>query len=607
MVRSPFLLALERLHAEISRINAGEPASYIPELAKANTGHFGIAVATIDGATYSVGDASVPFTIQSISKPLVYGLALDDNGAEIVDSKVGVEPSGEAFNAISLEPGSGRPRNPMINAGAIAMSSLVAGSSAGEQSARTLAMLSRYAGRPLDIDSAVFRSEQESGHRNRAIGHLLRNAGIIDGDVDAVCDRYFEQCSVLVTCEDLALLAATLANQGRNPRTAEQAVSPANVERILSVMSSCGMYDFAGAWVYRVGMPAKSGVGGGIIAVLPGQLGIGVFSPPLDAVGNSVRGVAVCEALSQEFGLHLHRPPLSVGSVVRASYTLKDRRSRRRRTNEAAALLDERAAAVRVVEAQGPVVLSTAEALFRSALEQTPREGTLVLDFRRVTAVDTAVASLFGSLALELRRHDISLALSGIDEGAAWAVAVQEAVGAAGADLAGWFCDVDAALEACEERLLAADDLVTREIAASDHSLVRSLPAAEAAALLDLGTARSFPAGARIIRRGDPSDAVYLLLAGQATVSVPSPTRGRHRLAALGPGTTFGELALMDSGSRSADIDADTDVTCFEIPLDRIHQNPDLQSLRLHLIEALARDLADRLRRANAEVEALAG
>lgn len=604
MVHSPFLLVLERLHAELSAITDGAPASYIPELAKADSRHFGIAIATVDGVTYCAGDADVPFTIQSISKPFVYGLALDDKGAEVVDMKVGVEPSGEAFNAISLEPGSGRPRNPMINAGAIAMSSLVTGESSGEQFARTLGMLSRYAGRDLDVDEAVFESERETGHRNRAIGHLLRNAGIIDGEVDPVCDRYFRQCSVRVTCEDLALMAATLANQGVNPRTGERAVAPENVERILSVMSTCGMYDFAGAWVYRVGMPAKSGVGGGIIAVLPGQLGIGVFSPPLDALGNSVRGVAACQALSREFGLHLHRPPLNVGSVIRAAYTLKDRRSKRRRTNEEAALLDGAGHSVRVIEAQGPIVLSTTEALIRAATDSPPGEGALVIDVRRVTAVDGAVASLFASLAAELGRHGSKLVLSGLGEGATATGALEEAL--VGEPSAECYPTLDAALEACEDRLLGGAAAAS-ELAAADHPLLRALPGPEAGLLAELGMLQQHPAGAQIIRRCDPSDAVYLLLSGTVTVSVPGAAGSRHRLTALGPGTVFGELALMDCGPRSADVHADTPVTCLAVPLGPLREDPQMQPLRLRLIEVLARDLADRLRRANAEIEVLAG
>jgi glutaminase len=606
MVQNPFLLVLERLHAEFSALGAGAPAAYIPELAKANPAHFGIAVATVDGVAYCVGDATVPFTIQSISKPLVYGLALDDHGAELVDSKVGVEPSGEAFNAISLEPGSGRPRNPMINAGAIAMSSLIAGRSPDEKFARTLAMLSRYAGRALDVDEAVFRSEQETGHRNRAIGHLLRNAGIIEGDVDPVCDRYFRQCSVRVTCEDLAFMAATLANEGLNPRTGERAVSRENVERILSVMSACGMYDFAGAWGYRVGMPAKSGVGGGIMAVLPGQFGIGIFAPPLDSLGNSVRGVAVCEAMSREFGLHLHRPPLNVGSVVRAAHTLAGKRSKHRRTQEEASRLDAAASSVRILEAQGAVALSTAEVLIRAALDGAPAGGTIIIDFRRVTTVDSSVASLFGSLAAELKCHETTLAISGIDEGTAWAPAFHEALRQAGTVCPPCYVDLDTALEACEDGLLGSDGSSVVSLSAANHPVARALPPEDQSALLRLGVLQSYAANTRIISQGGPPDTVYLALSGLAAVSVSAPSGTQHRLATLGPGTTFGELALMDRGPRSADVYAETAVTCLAVPVDALREEPGLQALRLHLIEVLAQDLADRLRRANAEIQALA-
>ena len=210
----------------------------------------------------------------------------------------------------------------MINAGAIATAAMVDGSDSPAKMERTIELMSRFAGAPLAFDESVYRSERDTGHRNRAIAYLLRNAGILDEDVDDVLDRYFRQCSMLVTCADLATMAATLANGGENPRTGERVIDNDYVAHMLSVMATCGMYDYAGSWLYRVGMPAKSGVAGGIIAVLPGQLGVGVFSPRLDACGNSVRGVAVCEALSKEFDLHMLRPPVSPGAAVITEYTL---------------------------------------------------------------------------------------------------------------------------------------------------------------------------------------------------------------------------------------------------------------------------------------------
>lgn len=297
---------MDQLHRQHAGLTEGQVASYIPELAKADPAGFGIAIATVDGQVYQTGDARRVFSIQSVSKPFVYGVALEDAGRARVERAIGVEPTGDVFNSISLESGSGRPLNPMINAGAIAASSLVAGASAAARLARVLGALSAYAGRPLDVDEAIFESERSTGHRNRAIGHMLRHYDIIGGDPEPALELYFKQCAVRVDCRDLALMAATLAlmaatlaNGGVNPATSERAVRHALIEPILSVMTTCGMYDYSGAWVYRVGLPAKSGVGGGIIAVLPGQLGIGLYSPALEGRGNSARAAWRCASRSR--------------------------------------------------------------------------------------------------------------------------------------------------------------------------------------------------------------------------------------------------------------------------------------------------------------------
>jgi len=222
--RSPIQAHLEAIHARYAGLHEGQVAAYIPELAKANPDWFAICLATNDGYLYEIGDSRQPFTIQSISKPFVYGLAIEDRGRNTVLKRIGVEPTGDAFNAISLESGSGRPLNPMINAGAIAASSLVAGHSPDDARARLLAVLSTYAGRPLAVDEAVYESERSTGHRNRAIGHMLRNFDIITEDPDSALDLYFRQCSVAVTCRDLAFMAATLANGGVQPLSGERAI-----------------------------------------------------------------------------------------------------------------------------------------------------------------------------------------------------------------------------------------------------------------------------------------------------------------------------------------------------------------------------------------------
>ncbi|WP_416670919.1 glutaminase A [Egbenema bharatensis] len=296
---------LSELHTKYRSLTVGKVANYIPELAKMDPDWFGIAVATVDGQVFTVGEADQLFTIQSISKVFVQGMALEDHGRDYFLTKVGVEPTGDAFNAIILDEQSKRPYNPMVNAGAIATTSLIKGADPTERLNRMLEMFRRYIGHDIFVDIATFMSERATGDRNRAMAYLMRNFGMIDGAIDEALDLYFQQCSVMVSCRDLAVMAATLANLGVNPITGERAVAATYIRDILSVMYTCGMYNFAGEWAYRVGLPAKSGVSGGIIVVVPNQLGIAVFSPPLDDRANSVRGVKVCEELSDYFGLHL--------------------------------------------------------------------------------------------------------------------------------------------------------------------------------------------------------------------------------------------------------------------------------------------------------------
>lgn len=290
---------------EVRPQDDGALAEYIPELAHADPDLLGLAIVGPHGGVVAVGDADTEVTIQSISKPFVFALVLDALGREEVLRHVGVEPSGEPFNAISLEHGTGRPANPLINAGAIATTALVAGDDLAERSARIMTGLSRFAGRPLQVDEDVYASESATGDRNRALGHLLRSYGLIDVDVHDVVEAYFRQCSALVTVADLAVMAGTLSFGGRNPITGEQVVSARTARDVVSVMTSCGMYDGSGSWLLRVGLPAKSGVSGGLLALAPSQFGVGVLSPRLDAHGNSVRGQLVLERLGETFGMHV--------------------------------------------------------------------------------------------------------------------------------------------------------------------------------------------------------------------------------------------------------------------------------------------------------------
>jgi glutaminase len=226
---------------------------------------------------------------------------------------VDVEPSGDAFNSIELQSGTNRPHNPMVNSGAITVTALLHEYYGRETFDIVLERFSAAAGRSLSMDQAVYESERRTGHRNRAIAHLLLNFGLMPDDAEAALDVYFRQCSILVTCRDLAVIGATLANMGRNPLTERGAFDIHGVKSMLSVMFTCGMYDYSGQWAYRVGIPAKSGVGGGVMAVVNRQIGIATYSPRLDSYGNSRRGIEVCMELASRLGLHVF-DCLNVGS-----------------------------------------------------------------------------------------------------------------------------------------------------------------------------------------------------------------------------------------------------------------------------------------------------
>jgi glutaminase len=306
-------LLVDRVHAKYKPLTDGDVATYIPELSKANPDDFGVCLVTSDGRVFEAGECDRPFTIQSISKPFTFGMAIDELGHDQVLQRVGVEPSGDAFNSIELQGGNNRPFNPMVNAGAITVTAMLQARHGVRAQEHLLDRFSTIAGRPLTVDREVYDSERRTGHRNRAIVHLLLNFGIVHEEAEAALDLYFQQCSILVTCRDLAMMAATLSNMGCHPVTGKPGLSVAAVKDVMSVMFTCGMYDYSGQWAFRVGIPAKSGVAGGVVAVVNRQLGIGTYSPRLDRFGNSRRGTEVCADLASQLGLHVF-DCLNVGS-----------------------------------------------------------------------------------------------------------------------------------------------------------------------------------------------------------------------------------------------------------------------------------------------------
>ena len=286
----------------------GEVASYIPELASKDPSKLGIAVCDMEGNVITAGDCKEKFSMQSISKVMALILALEQNGFDNVFSKVGMEPTGDAFNSmVRLDHLiNNKPFNPMINAGAIAVTSTIRGATLEERKEACLACARKLTGNPdLGVDYEVFLSESETGFRNRAIIYLMRSNGIIEGNCEEHLELYFLMCALACNCRDLAFFAATLANNGVSPMTGERLIQPRVVRLVRSLMVTCGMYDYSGEFAATVGMPSKSGVGGGIISCAIGKYGIATYGPSLDDKGNSIGGLKMLEYLSDNMGLSI--------------------------------------------------------------------------------------------------------------------------------------------------------------------------------------------------------------------------------------------------------------------------------------------------------------
>jgi glutaminase len=295
--------ALDSAYAQFKDLKEGANADYIPALAKVDSNIFGIALVTADGRVYTKGDVTSEVSIQSISKVFTMAKVIEEQGPDAIANNMGVDATGQVFNSINaVEQYKGGEMNAMVNPGAITATSMVSGASRDEIWNKILGYYSDFAGRTLGVNQEVFKSESETNQRNQAIAMLMYAYGHIKSDPLRATDIYTEQCSVNVNAKDLATMAATLANGGTNPVTGKSVLQSKYVPNVLAVMATAGLYDDSGKWLYKTGLPGKSGVGGGIIAVSPGKFGIAVISPPLDAAGNSVKAQKAIEAVSNALG-----------------------------------------------------------------------------------------------------------------------------------------------------------------------------------------------------------------------------------------------------------------------------------------------------------------
>ena len=307
---TPSAETLERLakeaYAKFKDDKSGKNADYIPALAKVPSNLFGIAIVTVDGKVLHVGDVDYPFSMQSCSKVFTMCLVMQESGDKTIYDKVSVEPTGEAFNSVrAIEEGDGRADNPFVNPGAIATVSLVKAKNAQERWDKIINAYNKFAGEKLTVLEEIYKSEAETNYRNRGIAHILYNSGHLYAEPLECTDVYTRQCSVGVTCKQLAVMGSVLANHGVNPVTKERCLDSKYVPKVLSVMTMAGFYDGSGAWAWNAGLPAKTGVGGGIVAVVPGKMAIAGFAPPLDQFGNSVRAQEAIRYIAEQLDLSI--------------------------------------------------------------------------------------------------------------------------------------------------------------------------------------------------------------------------------------------------------------------------------------------------------------
>jgi len=593
----PLSAYLADLIEDARRIEGGEVATYIPELAKADPKALAIAVTALDGKTYAVGDADLPFTIQSVSKPFLYGLALQEYGREIVLKHVGVEPTGDAFNSTVMDEVNNRPFNPMVNAGAIAVTALVKGDGYKARRQVVLDLLSRFAGRKLKIDEAVFHSERDTGARNRVIAAIMRQAEMISGDSEEILDLYFSQCSVLVTTRDLSMMAATLANGGVHPLTGERALDAQYVPDVLTVMHSCGMYNYAGQWSYEVGIPAKSGVSGSIAGIIPGQAGMAAYAPPLDRFGNSIRAIEACKRIAADFGLHSFRVAPNNGAAIRAEATGLAVRSKRARTSAERAVLQREGARIGLIEAQGALFFGAAERLVRRIGEM--EADWLIVDLRRVYDADAAACAL---LARQFANAKAGALIFAHAQGR-----LREAL-TPHARANTVFADRDAALEFCENALIAAEGAHggASKFALKSIDLFVGLSAADLQALEALAKPFVFENGQHLLREGEAGRLFFVIAQGAASVSLTLPGARTVRVATIGAGGCVGEMALLDGSPRSADVSADGRVIAYGFSIEELMALGETQpNLLVTIFANLSRDFAERLRAANNEIRSL--
>ena len=600
----PIASFLKEVH-DTSILNiSGKNADYIPELSAADPNQFGIALTSSDGHIHEIGDSLNFFTIQSISKAFVYSLALELVGEQAVNEIIGVEPSGEAFNSIKFQDDN-RPFNPMVNAGAIACTALIYSLEGANAFYRIQEIMGRFAGRNLHLDEKVFESENATGDRNRAIAWLLKNNKIMKTDVEKSLLTYFKQCSLQVSARDLSIMGATLACNGFNPVTKKRVISIGNAIKTMSIMASAGMYDYSGEWLYRVGLPAKSGVGGGIIAALPSQFGLGSFSPPLDQQGNSVRGIEVCKMVSSYYNLHILETEGNVEDVISASYDLQNVRSSTERQEHDIKILFKYGKNAYVLELTGSLNFIAIDYIIRQVNKHTAKE-FIILSMRKVSRFSSGAEKMLEAFIQNIGNVNNKIIFSDIKFNSEIKSNILNSFKLNENISPRYFKETNEAIRWVEDKLLtkyASTKKSSKRVSLEKQLLLKGLSSIELEFLKTQLIVRKYEVDATIISKGDAADGIYFLRSGQVDISV----KKNQTLTTLNAGTCFGEFSLVSPHTkRSANVVALTDCFCEYLPIKTLET---VRLSNINIIEILLKNVAlilsKRLQSSNDKISAM--
>ena len=587
LIPLPLDIFLKNIYSNVLLNKSGKTADYIPELSRANPDQFGVALASSDGYIHEIGDSLQEFTIQSISKAFAYSLALELVGEKEVNKIIGVEPSGEAFNSIRFQ-NDNRPFNPMINAGAIACTALICSVEKSKAFKKIQKIMSDFAGRNLSLDEKVFQSENATGDRNRAIAWLLKNNKIIKTNVEQSLVTYFKQCSLLVSARDLATMGATLACNGINPVTKKRVISVENALKTMSIMVSSGMYDYSGEWVYRVGFPAKSGVGGGIIAALPSQFGLGTFAPPLDKQGNSVRGIEVCKRISSYYNLHILEIEGNIKDSIVASYNLQNIRSSTERKEKNIKILEKFGAKAHVYELAGSINFMAVDYIVRR-LQELDKKEFIILSMRKVSQLSSGADKLLDAFIQTLNSLSTKIIFSDIEFNSQTWNKIFGSLGNMDDNKTRLFENNNEAIRWVEDFLIqkySTDEKVNKNENLKEQFLFKALSNSDLDFLKERMIEKKFKKNVKIISKGDEADGIYFLQSGKVDIAI----NVKQSITTLNAGTCFGEFALIEPKSkRSANVTTLTECTCFYLPLKILDS---IQQSRKKIIETLLKNLA---------------